>query len=136
MALSANGGAATLSTSQTITVSPQVVLTATPQTTYLNNPTPVTLTASADGAISYAWSDSLGNTYSGTPITFTPTSAVNVTFTCTATNTYNSTTTNTILVKVLGEPTITLSPSTPYYLYDSANAINGSLTLSASYGTG
>jgi hypothetical protein len=136
LALSANSGAATLATSQTITVSPQVVLTATPQTTYLNNPTSVTLTASADGAISYAWSDTLGNTYSGTPITFTPTSAVNVTFTCTATNGYGSTTTNTILVKVLGEPTITLSPSTPYYLYDSVNAIYGSLTLSASYSTG
>lgn len=133
LALSANGGAATLSTSQTITVSPQIVLTANPPITYLNNPTSVTLTASADGAVSYAWSDSLGNTYSGTPIIFTPSSAVNVTFTCTATNAYGSTTTNTILVKVLGEPTITLSPSTPYYLYDLLNGIYGSLTLSASY---
>lgn len=136
LSLSANSGAATLSTSQTITVSPQVVLTATPSTTYVNNPTPVTLTALADGAVSYAWTDSLGNTYSGTPITFTPSSAVNVTFTCTATNGYGSTTTNTILVKVLGEPAITLSPSTPYYLYDLINGIYGNLTISALYSSG
>ncbi len=135
LALSANSGVATLSTSQTITVSPQVVLTATPSTTYLNNPTPVLLTATADGATLYEWyqngilvQSGASNTYS-----FTPTTAVNVSFSCTATNVYGSTTTNTIIVKVLGEPTINLSPSTPYYLYDSINGIYGDLILSASY---
>ncbi len=136
LALSANSGAATLSTSQTITVSPQVVLGSSVSITYLNNPIPVTLTASADGATSYSWIDSNGNTYSGAFFSYTPSIVGNIQFTCTATNTYGSTTTNSIFVRVLDNAIITLSPSIPYYLYDSTNGIYGNLTISGSYSTG
>ncbi len=138
LVLNANSNISTLTTYQDIVVNPTVSLSASQLTTYVNGPS-ITISASAIGVVSYTWSDSKGNSYpDASSITFSSVSTSdvgNITFTCLVTNSQGATSTNNIVIRVLGEPSITLSPSTPYFLYDSLKTLYGTLLLTPSYTT-
>lgn len=104
----ANG--CTEDTTITVTVNPLPVITASPNTVSLCNGSPVTITASGLGIVSYSWSPSTGlSTTVGATVVASPSSAT--VYTVSGTNANGCIGTTTVSVNVNNPPNISISPS-------------------------